>query len=196
MAVGLSDGYKTGEVVAATGVTNDALQSWLRRGLIFDQDKIGGGGKQGRHRRFSFFTVMQIAVARALLKAGMSDPRTAFMAAAVFAHTARSMPGMRRRPGTPFPIEDGATFLATTGEETTLWADLGPRGPVFPALVASLHRPKAFVVCDVSLVFEETLRALGENPHRFMREAYEGWNPPESGFVEADPKGAETGDAA
>ncbi len=187
----LQDGFKTGEVVAATGVASDTLQGWLRRGLVFDQDKIEGGGKQGRHRRYTFFTVMQIAVARALMQAGMTNPRAAFAAAAVFAHTGRSMPRLRRLPGMPFPTEEGATFLATAGEQTVLWADLGPHEPVIRNLVAALRRPTGFIVCDVSLVFERTVYALGEDPVLLVREAYQQVRYPESGFVEVEPKGSE-----
>ncbi|WP_283177322.1 MerR family transcriptional regulator [Gemmobacter sp. 24YEA27] len=99
--------FSTGQVVEATGVSNDTLQNWLKRKLIVGQKDIDGGGSQGRHRQFTFFNLIEIAAAKALIDVGMTDLKAAFYAASRFSHSGDEA----RVPGCPFNKGYGITLL-------------------------------------------------------------------------------------
>lgn len=130
--------FSTGQVVAATGVAHESLQNWLKRGLVVGQKDIEGGGAKGRHRRYSFFNVIEIAMAKALIDAGMSTLEHAFYAAALFSHTGVG----GRIPSHPFNQRPGYTllvagpgwadtfFLSPDTKALELYAALVPQGRI------------------------------------------------------------------
>jgi len=167
--------FTTGQIVEATGVTNMNLQNWLKRNLIVGQKDIQGGGSPGRHRQYSFFNLIEIAMAKALTEAGMTDMPTVFQAASSFSHGGTHRPiTAERLPGMPFDISEGRTlliagpqwseviFFKNDESAISLFAKMRPRGSALRC-----------VVIDATDVFLRVIRAIGLEPHTVIREAYE-----------------------
>lgn len=165
--------FSNAEIVAATGITNDQLQNWMKRGLIIGQKDIDGGGSPGRHRSFSFFNVMEVAIAKAIIDAGgMSDLKDVFRAAHHFAHFGEGeLPGKpARRPSVPFNTPMSKTLLlAGRG-----WSDeiLLTGSDSVMRLSASILRAGGCTVVDASAAFYNALNRLGIEPSAVMHEAY------------------------
>lgn len=169
--------FSTRQVLAAAGVSNDNLQNWLRRGLVIGQEKIGGGGGQGHHRQFSFFNVIEIAAAKALIDAGMGNLEAVFYAANLFAHTGED----DRVPGCPFNTAPGYTLLVAWPDGANVFF-LSPEDgalSLYTALVPGRRVGATFT--NVSRVFNEVCGRLmeitgseGFAPEAVMEFAYSG----------------------
>lgn len=157
--------FSTGDVCRVAGVTNPALQTWIRRGLIVGE---AGGvdmpGKPGVRRSFGFFTVMEIAVAAALTDQGLS-PAHAFKAAQLFAHT-----GDEDRM-VAFPFYEGRTYLCVAGGRSVelMWK---PGEDLLVLARHHLNRPLGFTILDVSAIFDNVTASLGYNPQQLLDEEY------------------------
>lgn len=169
--------FSTGQVVDATGVSNATLQSWLKRELVVGQkdNPIVGGGSPGMHRRYSFFNVMEIAIAKALVDAGLGDLTVAFDAARRFAHVGCGRIGDRpeRLPSVPYNTAGiaGMTLLCVAGESSsiTLWQ---PGKDPLPNISFELGHSDGFVLLKVDPVFERVVSKLGYQPHEVRQLAY------------------------
>lgn len=109
--------FSASEAASASGVSVESIQTWLKRKLIVGHRNIEGGGSQGRHRRFTFNNVMEIAVAKAIIDMGVST-KQAFTASNSFAHTGGggevfSLPD--RQPSLPFHHNHGDTIMGIAG---------------------------------------------------------------------------------
>jgi len=157
--------FSTGDVCRVAGVTNPALQTWIRRGLIVGE---AGGvdmpGKPGVRRSFGFYTVMEIAVAAALTDLGLSAAQ-AFKAAQRFAHT-----GDESRMAA-FPFPDGRTFLCVAGDRSAelMWK---PGEDLVVMARHHLGRPLGFTVLDVSALFDNVTAGLGYHPQKLLDDEY------------------------
>lgn len=168
--------FSTGQVVEAAGVAHETLQNWMKRDLVIGHKQIEGGGSQGRHRQFSFFNVMEIAVAKALIDVGMTDLQAAFRAADAFAHAGQGpLPGTpERAPGCPFKDAPGITlivankdwsdeiFLSPTDSAMKLYAD------IFSRRIGNAGA----VILNASDVFDRVTSRLGYHPDEVMGAAY------------------------
>lgn len=166
--------FTTGQIVEATGVTNMSLQNWLKRNLIVGQKEIQGGGSPGRHRQYSFFNLIEIAMAKALIEAGMTDMPTIFQAASSFSHSqTKKTKEPTREAGMPFNVEGARTlliagpkwseviFFKTDDAAISLFAKMRPHGTL------------RCVVVDATDVFHRVINAIGLESHKVIREAYE-----------------------
>lgn len=180
----LTNTYSAHDVAAAANVTPMTLQNWLRRGVVVGhgEDDIEGGGGRGRHRRFSFYAVMQISIAAALLEVnGGMEIKQAFYAAMKFAHAGHTTGGFvgvvakdgeaTRDPGHPFHFRYGKTLLATGGGKTAIVLHDG-KGDAFDKIMAKLRPAKGFIVIDAGDVFDRVCSALGEHPNVVLDAAY------------------------
>lgn len=158
--------FSTGQVVAATGVSNPTLQTWLKRNLIVGQKgaEISGGGSPGAHRRYSFFNVMEIAVTKALVDVGL-DVSDAVKAAMHFAHSGQTAIGDRRSrlPSLPYDtrLDPCFTVLCVAGEKsrTLPWVP----GAAEDVVVLARHflgNPLGFVILQIDPIFEAVTRSL------------------------------------
>ncbi len=168
--------FSSGEVTQAADITMSTLQNWLKRDVIVGHKKIEGGGSQGKHRRFSWFNVMEIATAATLVKAGVTDLAIAFYAAQSFAHVgAGPLPGVPvRSPALPFDVEHGRTLLFAAGQHCEIMP-YDPRGSgsdVLSTIRVALRRPEAFVVVDMLDVFDRVCLSLGLHPQAVMDAEY------------------------
>ncbi len=123
--------FSTGEITKFADVTNDNLQNWLKRGVIIGHREIKGGGSVGQRRHFSWFNLMEIATAAALLKIGVSSRADAFAAAQAFSHTGSggsswvgdaglSDNSRNRWPGFPYHYALGVTFMIFAAGESRI----------------------------------------------------------------------------
>lgn len=153
--------FTTGQVLRAVGVANPTLQTWIRRGLIVGQRADGPAvdmpGQAGHRRTFSFFAVMQIAVANAILGVSGRTAR-AFEAAIEFAH----LGDQQRAPSVPFP--EGQTWLLVS-DETELLVNVTPgHSPFLSATWPGSSTPSAVIAVDVGSIFDRVCAALGAHP--------------------------------
>jgi hypothetical protein len=161
--------FTAGQVVAAADITGAALQTWIRRGVIVGHRGKGVEmpGKPGRPRAFSFYNVMEIATAAALIKVGV-DVAPAFRAAQHFSHSGAG----GRLPGLPFntPVE---TFLVCAGERTVVvpWR---PGTDFISEVRSHLGFPVDMTVVDALSVFDRAAAAIGEHPEDLLEAAYAG----------------------
>lgn len=169
------DRFTTGQVVAATELPNHTLQSWLKRNMLTGKpvEPIEGGGVSGSHRKFSFFTIMEIAVAKALTDLGISAA-DALRTAQHFAHVGQGpLPGSPQRiPSLPY-LNNGMaarTLICAAGGRAVevLWE-------VNKDIIAQARwqlQSAAFVVVEVDEIFERVVGRLGYDPREVMNSAY------------------------
>lgn len=121
-------------------------------------------GKPGVRRSFSFYSVMEIAVAAALTELGLA-PSQAFRAAQGFAHT-----GDENRM-IAFPFPEGRTLLCVAGDRSTelMWS---PGQDLMSIARHHLGRPLGFVVLDASELFDRVTGSLGYHPQRLLDDEY------------------------
>lgn len=169
--------YPSALVAQATQTPLNTLQSWFKRGVIVGQqvrpEGINGGGSQGRHLRWNFHLLMEVAIAQSLINLGLSDLKTAFGVAAHFAYGGEGpLPGQPERlPGFPYKVSQGTTLLAVAGGTSTLvhWI---PGVDCMAIIRAELGKPEGFVLLDVEAVFRRVVMALGADPAAVLTAAY------------------------
>lgn len=169
------DRFAASQVTAAAGITNPALQSWLRRGHVIghpeaDTSNIEGGGSAGIHRRFSFHTVMQLAIAKALTDCSGMGAKEALYAGGYFAHTGSEA----RTPAVPF--NGGGSFLGVAlhpDEEypAVTVASWKPGIDLYPNLSHRL-RTRNFVMVFLNPIFDAAVTSLGYRPEDVLDRAY------------------------
>jgi hypothetical protein len=167
--------FSTGQIVKATGVSNAALQTWLKRGIIVGHRNadIEGGGSPGLHRRYSFFNLMEIATAKAIIDCGVSDLALAFQAARAFAHVGSGpLPGEapERQPGMPF--YDHRTLLCVGQSGGTYVAFWKSGNDPLANIRMALGRPAGFLVIDINDLFDRVVAVLGYHPQAVLDFAY------------------------
>jgi len=163
--------FSAGEACNAVPVGNATLQSWCNRGVMVGHktgSPIEGGGKPGNYRRFPFFNVMEMAVARALTELGVGL-HPAFEAAALFAHIAEPAGDLRRVPGVPFP-GSVRTLLCISRAQVSIvpWR---PGEDIISGLRAA-GAPLALTILEVDPIFESVVSALGYDPKQVKALAY------------------------
>lgn len=179
--------YSARDVAAAADIAPATLQNWLKRDLIVGHrgDDIEGGGVQGKSRRFSFFAVMQISIAAALIKAsGGMDIKQAFEAARSFAHSndggvsgewvnddAISEDLLTRHPGMPFYTAHGDTLFACAEGKTTVVLHR-PGEDALAQIRTNLRGAQGFTLIDAGSVFDRVCAADGLNPMDVLDAAY------------------------
>lgn len=159
--------YTLQEVSAATFTPQTTIKSWLHKGLMVGSDHtITGGGGRGRKRGFTFYSVMELATAAAILRGGPADLKSAFSAAREFATF--DSPG--RHMATPFP-GSGLTLMLVSGNncEIVKWE---PGKDFFAAPRRNLGKPEAMTIIDLEQVFIRTCRGLGLDNAKVMKAAY------------------------
>jgi hypothetical protein len=172
----LNETFSTHQVAVAANVAPGTLQNWLKRGVIVghrDED-IEGGGIQGNHRKFSFFAVMQIAVAKALIDAGVTDLKKAFDAAVGFAHIGGGPIGNvepGRIPALPFHFKHGETLLVVSERRKSVILHR-PNVDDFHVIRHRLQSPASWVTVDAGEVFRRVCAALGKHPSAVMDAEY------------------------
>lgn len=168
--------FSTGQVVTATDLPNATLQSWLKRNLIIGHKDIAGGGSPGIHRTFSFFNVMEIAIAKALTDLGLSAS-DALKAGQRFAHGASGPIGMgpSRRPSIPFDSREVGcmTLLCIAGDKSITYRMTKAENGLFAEARSALGWPGGFIVLEIGPIFERATRRLGYDYRAVLADAYD-----------------------
>ncbi|MFG1303687.1 hypothetical protein V5F34_06060 [Xanthobacter autotrophicus] len=163
----LGEEFSTGQVLEAADVTNAALQSWIRRGLIVGHKghSIDMPGSPGVRRKFSFYNVMEIAVAKALIDLGV-ELVDAFKAAASFSHAGDE----ERRPSLPYRGQ-GFTLLCVAGQQSTevFWK---PGEDITEEIRIRLAQPFGWTTLFVDDLFDRVVSALRHHPQAVIDEEY------------------------
>lgn len=163
--------YTAQSVALATGTTAKQITDWCNLGQIMGQRGTPG---KGRKREFSFFNVMEVAGAVALMEVGIRSPADAFKAASYFSHIADGGGGSpTRRPSLPFHFREGDTFLAVSGDmsKVVLSADgTVNTNSIFPVM----RRPAGFILLNVSAVFAQMMHRMTLDYREVLDEAYDG----------------------
>lgn len=169
----LAQRYTTGQVLRASGATNAALQTWIRRGFIVGQradtqaegvaapSPVDMPGESGHRRTFSFYGVVQIAVAKAIIDVSGKAER-AFEAAIEFAHLGDE----QRSPGVPF--RDGRTWLLVAEDEERLVNAKWGEDPHMRAWGSGGARRGAVIAVDVNAIFDRVCAALAIHPEEVI----------------------------
>lgn len=175
--------YTAQSVALATGTTAKQITDWCNQGQIMGQRVPLG---KGRRREFSFFNVMEVAGAVALMEVGVRSPADAFKAAGYFSHIASGESGCvgddgimveegndpKRWPGLPFHFREGDTFLAVSGDmsDVVLSAD----GTVNTySIFPNKRRPAGFILLNMSAVFAQVMHRMALDYREVLDEAYE-----------------------
>lgn len=175
--------FTLGQVAEATGLPADTIKTWLRKELIHTMPSKADG--PGTRRLHSFHGAMEIAVAGALMEAGVKDNSVVFHAATSFAHFGDGpLPGTPGRiPGCPFP--DNLTYLAVGGGRS---AEIyyRPGKDEMASIRHRLKRPEVIIMVEINSIFERVVRGLGHEPAEVMKIARHDLNlMPSSGFIES-----------
>lgn len=182
LIVDLLEQKYTGQSVAlATGLTSKQVSDWCNQGLIIGQREPLG---KGHRRMFSWFNLMEVALALALMEIGVKSPGDAFRAAQRFSHmgngsfawagdddvlTDNSDPV--RHPGLPFDYKKGETFLYIAGSRVTV--ALHEDGvPPFGEINRALGNPLGFIALNVSAVFASIVHRMARDYREVLDEAY------------------------
>ncbi|TNB48055.1 hypothetical protein FF124_10770 [Martelella lutilitoris] len=170
--------FSTGQVIKAAGISNATLQSWMKRDVISGEreDKIEGGGSPGRYRSFGFHTLMEIAVAKAVVDAGVKDLPNAFKAARGFAYTGTDQTAWHpeREPGLPFSNRGkllGHTLLAVA-EDRSYVAFWQSGADALADIRQALGQPEGFAMVFINEVFDRVMVSLNRHPEEVLEAAY------------------------
>lgn len=164
------DDFSTADVLSAVDIAEAKLQSWLRRGLIVGQREGKIVGSQGRARRFSFHSVMEIAVAAALIDTGVPVD-TAFQVTRKVAYVGAS----DRVAGLPWPRSQGETLLAVSGDKTRLIRTIEGADVFLHFADAGQAKPDRVNVVDVSAIFDRVSAKIyedGNAPNSILEAEY------------------------
>lgn len=177
--------YTTQEVADATGTTVKNMANWADRGLVVSKNKDDVG--RGRTRTYSWFTLMQVACATAIMDLGFSSPKDAFDAAAHFAHVGTGPSGWVgelpidraiRWPGLPFHHMRGITVMYVAGRNSTvrlhrIWNNEKFSDSYF-SIRDELRGARGHIALDVLAIFKEVCRRLGADYRVALDDAYRG----------------------
>jgi len=151
------------QVADATGASAQTIKAWYHYGYPVNTGANAptGGGGPGKHRGYSLFSVMEIAVAKAILDARHFGPEQAFHAAKLFAHTGDEGRGI----AVPYP--EGTTVLIVSTDEALIqnWnSETKAMNTILPG------KPETYVVVNISDLFDRVGLALGFDPRAIEAE--------------------------
>lgn len=175
--------YTAQAVATAVGCEAKQISDWCNLGRIVGQREPLG---KGRSRKFSWFNVMEIAIAYDLMSIGIRSPQDAFAVAQNFSHSndgseddtgewiddaARVDEGHVRHAALPFHYSHGVTFLFVIGNKSKV--TLSKDGTVdLLNLGADFRQAGGFIVANVSEIFTQTSHRLGLDYRSVLDAAY------------------------
>ncbi len=164
-------------VALATGATAKEISNWADRGLIIGQrEPLGKGVK----RTFSWFNVMEIGGAVALMNIGINSPADAFAASQRFSHwsdgSGEFVGGPKstapeRHPGLPYHHGDGDTYLCVAGGKSHVELSTDGKLNLFE-IKRGLGQPEGFIVLNASQMFARVCANMALSFVEVLDEAY------------------------
>ncbi len=173
----LDRNYNASDVGRTNKMSIQRLNSWHERGLITGLKDLEGAGKQGRNRRYSFYNVMEVALAEKIIGAGIAA-NLAYKASRNFAHAGDGgaiFDQLERFPGFPFHHDKGETAFAFCGDHS--FETIIGRDNAFQALDDHLHGIRnlasaPMIVVNVSALFTEICGAMGIHDYAALDAVY------------------------
>lgn len=173
----LNQTFTAQSVAMATGCTSKQITDWCNLGRVIGQREPLG---RGNSRKFSWFNVMEIAIAAELMNVGMSSVQDAFAAAQKFAHTGESPShwageepsGPTRIPAMPYHHNLGQTvlFVYQGGSAVKL---VGFDGKVNLWSITPQHVDfTGFIVVNITEVFKRVCFRMAQDYREVLDEAY------------------------
>lgn len=166
-------------VALATGCDVRKISDWATRGMIVGGN---GGGIQGRSRKFSFFNVMEVAIATQLMDIGLSSVQDAFKAAAHFSHSGEIRSGWvgddhsdepsPRLPGLPHHHNLGLSFLFAWDKGSAVVLTNYSGEVKLAELTPDYHHARGFIVVNVSELFIGICTRMALDYREVLDEAY------------------------
>lgn len=165
-------------VALATGCTAKQITDWCNMGRIIGQREPLG---RGNARKFSWFNLMEIAIAAELMNIGLSSVQDAFSAAQRFAHFGEAQGGwvgdevvteQMRIPAMPWNHLKGQTvlFVYKGGSAIKL---IGFDGKVNLWNITPQHSHyTGFIAVNVSEVFASVCNRMALDYREVLDEAY------------------------
>ncbi|MFN4129797.1 MAG: hypothetical protein ACK4GC_08270 [Paracoccaceae bacterium] len=176
----LSREYTAQSVALATGATSKQITDWCNQGLIVGQREPLG---RGHKRTFSWFNVMEIAGALALMEIGVKAPGDAFRISMLFSHSGDGGRGHwegddgltdndpERLPALPYHHLQGETYLLVAGGEGQVI--LTKDGTVNTYMINRLSaRPVGFIALNMSEVFFHVAHRMALDGREVLDEVY------------------------
>ena len=160
--------FTLGQIADATGIPVQTIKTWVHKKLILSLPT--GGEGPGVKRQYSFFGAMEIAIAGALLGAGVRDNDVAFNAATSFSHTGDGpLPSTPARiPGCPYG--EGLTFIAVgNGKYTEICYRPGKDQLV--NVQHDLGGAEVMILVEITPIFKRVVAGLGYDPVEAMQMA-------------------------
>lgn len=162
------------ESCQAIGMPVKTAQNWIDRKLVLgSEDKPAG-----KHERFSFHTVMEIAVANSLKR--ISIPlEICFEVAVKFAHfgsssNANNVPN--RLPATPFLNVGRSAFIGFNpiGDRpiNSIVSPDGPLSKISAVNANNCEKCEIVIWCDAGPVFRRVCLGLGHEPEKIILMRY------------------------
>lgn len=157
--------FSLGEVALAINTKPETIKTWMKKGLIVNTPTAGNG--PGVPRLHTFYGVMEMAVAAALIDAGVRDNAVVWRAASFFAHTGdcglNDRPG--RLPGCPFL--EGLTYIAIGGGKSAEVC-YRPGTDMMASVRHELGGAEVIIFIEINRIFRRVVEALGHNPAEVM----------------------------
>lgn len=154
--------FSLAEASTASAMPSGSIKAHLHvTGRVIGADRITGGRSEGTRRRFSWFNLMEFALAAEIIKDCHARPDLAFKLAAAFAHTGTGGEPPRL-PGHPFNPREGQTLLIGNDEHAHVFLDRQVRWPYGGARI----------VADCSEVFLAVCGRLDLDARAILEAAY------------------------
>lgn len=164
-------------VALATGCTAKQITDWCNLGRVVGQREPIG---RGHSRKFTWFNLMEIAIAAELMDSGFSSVLDAFNASQRFAHSGAApakyagddVDGPTRIPGLPWHYNLGQTYLFVWkgGSKVELTDDAGTVELSSIALPA--HSATVCIAVNVTEVFARVCNRMAQDYRDVLNEAY------------------------
>ncbi len=168
--------FTSGDVIKAAGITNDRLQTWLRADRYIIGHRNGAKvGTDGPRRTFSFYNVMEIALATELILVGLTV-EDAFKTSVIFSHAGEVSYDYDdiRCPGLPF--QDGITLFVANLQhsETINWLPGQNESNVMAEIFLShVSRTETlFRVINMSKLYDRVASSLNFHPDAELAKCY------------------------
>ena len=175
--------YTAQSVALATGATSKQITDWCNQGLIIGQREPLG---RGHKRLFSWFNIMEIAGALALMNIGIKSPGDAFRAAIYFSHVGEGGTGWvgddgimeddnepKRWPALPFHHKHGVTYLLVS--DGAGHVVLSVDGKVDPLVLSPLTGSAGvlgFIALNMTELFMRVINRMAMEGREILDEAY------------------------
>ncbi|WP_172332455.1 hypothetical protein [Mangrovicoccus sp. HB161399] len=157
--------YSLSEVAGFLGMNPVTVKSWAKHvpGNYFE-----GGGSAGKHRRFSFNALMQLAVVAELVKMlPREDFERAFSVAATFAYTDHE----GREVGLPHHPNVGMTYMLVTDDLSHIFVQ-DRSTPDLSKLPVPTSHLKRICVLNLTNIFCGVASAVGTGGFAVLDGAY------------------------